>query len=173
MDYQQLPSATTLAAIGGLSSAAVQSSHLQLMQNNPINNVQIITSMQPPPVPVNNNNIPLQVVHNLPHINGNSNNNNNNNSSATNNNNSNVQNNNHHSTNSQNLPPTSQLLQLHHHINNANNNNNNSTANNNNNNVVEEGNRWTQFQVQQLWRHHAYLNGMVFLDFLIRLFFWN
>lgn len=23
----------------------------------------------------------------------------------------------------------------------------------------EEGNRWTQFQVQQLWRHHAYLNG--------------
>lgn len=37
-----------------------------------------------------------------------------------------------------------------------------------NNNVVagggggsDEGNRWTQFQVQQLWRHHAYLNGNV------------
>ncbi|XP_037035226.1 hepatic leukemia factor isoform X16 [Bradysia coprophila] len=138
MDYQQLPSATTLSIGNGLQNQHVQ----QLMQNSVINNVQIISSMQPPPVPVNNN-IPLSVVHNLPHLTGNSNQNSNNN---------NTQNNNHH--NSQNLPPPSQLLQLHHH----NNNNNNNTPNNNNN-TTEESNRWTQFQVQQLWRHHAYLNG--------------
>lgn len=138
MDYQQLPSATTLSIGNGLQNQHVQ----QLMQNSVINNVQIISSMQPPPVPVNNN-IPLSVVHNLPHLTGNTNQNTNNNNS---------QNNNHH--NSQNLPPPSQLLQLHHH----NNNNNNNTPNNNNN-TTEESNRWTQFQVQQLWRHHAYLNG--------------
>ncbi len=142
MDYQQLPSSATTLSIGnGLQNQHVQ----QLMQNSVINNVQIISSMQPPPVPVNNN-IPLSVVHNLPHLTGNSNQNTNNN---------NTQNSNHH--NSQNLPPPSQLLQLHHH--NNNNNNNNNTPNNNNN-TTEESNRWTQFQqVQQLWRHHAYLNG--------------
>lgn len=139
MDYQQLPSATTLSIGNGLQNQHVQ----QLMQNSVINNVQILSSMQPPPVPVNNN-IPLSVVHNLPHLTGNSN--------PNNNNNNNTQNNNHHNT--QNLPPPSQLLQLHHH----NNNNNNNTPNNNNN-TTEESNRWTQFQVQQLWRHHAYLNG--------------
>ncbi|XP_053688706.1 hepatic leukemia factor-like [Sabethes cyaneus] len=53
----------------------------------------------------------------------------------------------------QSLPPTSQLLQAIHH-NTSNNNNNNGLNNNNNNN-----NSITQYQVQQLWRHHAYLNG--------------
>ncbi|XP_075159515.1 PAR bZIP family member Pdp1 isoform X5 [Haematobia irritans] len=48
-------------------------------------------------------------------------------------------------------------------VNNVNNNNNN-TSNNNNNNPntpnLEDNNRWTQFQVQQLWKQHAsYLNG--------------
>lgn len=54
----------------------------------------------------------------------------------------------------QSLPPTSQLLQAIHH-NTSNNNNNNNAINNNNNSI-------TQYQVQQLWRHHAYLNGNVF-----------
>ncbi|XP_055611150.1 hepatic leukemia factor isoform X5 [Uranotaenia lowii] len=61
----------------------------------------------------------------------------------------------------QSLPPTSQLLQaIHNNTHNGNNNNNsnainlnNSNSNNNNNNSI------TQYQVQQLWRHHAYLNG--------------
>ncbi|XP_055533469.1 hepatic leukemia factor isoform X4 [Wyeomyia smithii] len=53
----------------------------------------------------------------------------------------------------QSLPPTSQLLQAIHH--NTSNNNNNGLNNNNNNN----NNSITQYQVQQLWRHHAYLNG--------------
>lgn len=167
MDYQQLP---TALAIAGLPAPA-QSPHIQQIMQNNANNVpnvqQLLTSMQPPPVPVNNN-IPLQQnnVHTLAHINSliaSSNNNTNNNNNNSNNNNNNVQNNNHHNT--QNLPPPSQLLQLHHQhvINNNNNNNNAATNNNNNNNNTEEGNRWTQFQVQQLWRHHAYLNGNVFI----------
>lgn len=53
----------------------------------------------------------------------------------------------------QSLPPTSQLLQAIHHNTSNNNNNNNNVINNNNNNSI------TQYQVQQLWRHHAYLNG--------------
>ncbi|XP_058836015.1 hepatic leukemia factor isoform X3 [Topomyia yanbarensis] len=52
----------------------------------------------------------------------------------------------------QSLPPTSQLLQAIHHNTSNNNNNNNNAINNNNNSI-------TQYQVQQLWRHHAYLNG--------------
>lgn len=84
--------------------------------------------------------IPLQVVHN----------------------NNNSQQLNHH--NLQNLPPPSQLLQLHH-LNSNNNNNNNNTTNNNNN---EEGNRWTQYQVQQLWRHHAYLNGKAIIKLFLK-----
>ncbi|KAM7358253.1 uncharacterized protein ACRADG_003299 isoform 8-T8 [Cochliomyia hominivorax] len=60
-------------------------------------------------------------------------------------------------------------------LNNVNNNNNNSNNNNNTNlninnnnsgnqnnssNNLEDNNRWTQFQVQQLWKQHAsYLNG--------------
>lgn len=154
MDYQQLPAppnmSLSLVGGGGPTSNSTPT-HLQLLQGNPMNNLQILTSMQPPPPPVNN--MPLQVLHNLPHIgpNGNSN-------PANNNNNNNIQNNNLH--NSQNLPPPSQLPPLHH-----NNNNSAGAVNNNNNNNhhnAEEGNRWTQFQVQQLWRHHAYLNGNLF-----------
>lgn len=153
MDYQQLPAPPNMALLNGgnVQSNNAAQSHLQLMQGNPMNNLQILTSMQPPPPPVNN--MPLQVLHNLPHLNNNGN-------PANNNNNNNMQNNNLHNT--QNLPPPNQLPPLHLH-----NNNNNSAlaANNNNNNHhpnAEEGNRWTQFQVQQLWRHHAYLNGNLF-----------
>jgi len=51
-------------------------------------------------------------------------------------------------------------------INNSNNNNNNTNNNSNNNSNNNTGggddnSRWTQFQVQQLWKQHAnYLNGM-------------
>ncbi|XP_054735805.1 hepatic leukemia factor isoform X7 [Anastrepha obliqua] len=42
----------------------------------------------------------------------------------------------------------------------SNNNNNNNSSGNTNSNNIDENNRWTQFQVQQLWKQHAsYLNG--------------
>lgn len=150
MDYQQLPAPPNMGMVGNGNGPPNNAPHMQLMQNQQMNNLQILTSMQPPPPPVNNN-MPLQVLHSLPHI-GNPNNNNNNN---------NMQNNNLH--NPQSLLPPNQLPPLHHH---NTNNNNAAVANNNNNNNhhpnAEEGNRWTQFQVQQLWRHHAYLNGNLF-----------
>nr|XP_032290324.1 DNA cross-link repair 1 protein isoform X1 [Drosophila virilis] len=54
--------------------------------------------------------------------------------------------------------------------NNSSNNNNNNSSNNNNNNG-DDNNRWTQFQVQQLWKQHAnYLNGRKspFLGFICK-----
>ncbi|XP_035906172.1 uncharacterized protein DDB_G0292186 isoform X6 [Anopheles stephensi] len=74
-----------------------------------------------------------------------------------------------HHGGTQNLPPTSQLLQAIHQ-NTSNNNNNGANNNNNNNNTINlnnnsnsngnnNNNSITQYQVQQLWRHHAYLNG--------------
>uniref|UniRef100_A0A2M4AMD2 Putative rho gtpase-activating protein gacu n=1 Tax=Anopheles triannulatus TaxID=58253 RepID=A0A2M4AMD2_9DIPT len=87
-----------------------------------------------------------------------------------------------HHGGTQNLPPTSQLLQAIHqntsnnnnggsgnnnnnnsntiNLNNNNSNNSNINSNNSNNN---NNNTITQYQVQQLWRHHAYLNGNVHL----------
>uniref|UniRef100_A0A182YLU4 Uncharacterized protein n=1 Tax=Anopheles stephensi TaxID=30069 RepID=A0A182YLU4_ANOST len=73
-----------------------------------------------------------------------------------------------HHGGTQNLPPTSQLLQAIHQ-NTSNNNNNGANNNNNNNNTINlnnnsnsngnnNNNSITQYQVQQLWRHHAYLN---------------
>ncbi|XP_073836685.1 PAR bZIP family member Pdp1 isoform X19 [Musca autumnalis] len=64
-------------------------------------------------------------------------------------------------------------------VNNLNNNNSNNvntnSSNNNNNNPntpnLEDNNRWTQFQVQQLWKQHAsYLNGRKspFLGFICK-----
>lgn len=145
MDYQQLPAPPNMSLVGGgnVQQNNAAPSHLQLMQSNQINNLQILTSMQPPPAPVNNN-MPLPILHNLSHI-GNGN---------TNNNNNNMQNNNLHST--QNLPPPTQLPPL------LNNNNAAIAPNTNHHHNGEENNRWTQFQVQQLWRHHAYLNGNLF-----------
>uniref|UniRef100_A0AAG5D2X5 BZIP domain-containing protein n=1 Tax=Anopheles atroparvus TaxID=41427 RepID=A0AAG5D2X5_ANOAO len=76
-----------------------------------------------------------------------------------------------HHGGTQNLPPTSQLLQaIHQNTSNGqngpNNNNNSNTINLNNNsnngangNGNNNNNTITQYQVQQLWRHHAYLNG--------------
>ncbi|XP_035784998.1 probable basic-leucine zipper transcription factor C isoform X5 [Anopheles albimanus] len=86
-----------------------------------------------------------------------------------------------HHGGTQNLPPTSQLLQaIHQNTSNNNNNNggsgNNNNNNNNNSNTINlnnsnsninsnnsnnnnNNNTITQYQVQQLWRHHAYLNG--------------
>ncbi|XP_037880810.1 putative uncharacterized protein DDB_G0286901, partial [Glossina fuscipes] len=56
--------------------------------------------------------------------------------------------------------------------NNSNNNDNNNNNNNNNNSTnIEDNNRWTQFQVQQLWKQHAsYLNGRKspFLGFICK-----
>uniref|UniRef100_A0A2M4CPD1 Putative serine/threonine-protein kinase n=1 Tax=Anopheles darlingi TaxID=43151 RepID=A0A2M4CPD1_ANODA len=89
-----------------------------------------------------------------------------------------------HHGGTQNLPPTSQLLQaIHQNTSNNNNNNNNggsgnnnnnsntinlnnsnsniNSNNSNNNNNNNNNNTITQYQVQQLWRHHAYLNGNV------------
>uniref|UniRef100_A0A182NIG5 Uncharacterized protein n=1 Tax=Anopheles dirus TaxID=7168 RepID=A0A182NIG5_9DIPT len=77
----------------------------------------------------------------------------------------------HHGGTQNGLPPTSQLLQAIHQ--NTSNNNNNGPNNNNNNNTINlnnnnsnnnsngnnnNNNSITQYQVQQLWRHHAYLN---------------
>lgn len=156
MEYQQLPPVSMI--IG--SPNTTQAPHVHVMNgnsnntngNNHISSNQLLT-MQPPL-------LPLQVAHNLHQLtthNGQANNN--------------V----HHGGNNQNqtsqsLPPTAQLLQAIHNNtqqqqqqqqqNNGQNmsSNTNGTANNNN---PDENSRWTQYQVQQLWRHHAYLNGKV------------
>lgn len=165
-----------------------QSPHIHLIQNNSGSNTnQLLPSMAPPssqnqsqqqqnlPLP----NMPLQIVHMPPHMpqNGTVNPNSNHMPPSQNSNvppHLHLQNhlnhpNQHHNHNSQNLPPPNQILQQIHHnnTNGANNNNTNipgqlpQQQNGSNPNNGEEGNRWTQFQVQQLWRHHAYLNGNV------------
>ncbi|XP_017098206.2 uncharacterized protein DDB_G0283357 isoform X16 [Drosophila bipectinata] len=123
-------------------------------------------------------------------------NNNNNNNSNNNNNNNNPATPNANLTAANNATPTvntastvAQQQQAHENslvnslvgvINNSNNNtannnnNNNNTSNNNNNNnngTGDDNNRWTQFQVQQLWKQHAnYLNGRKspFLGFICK-----
>ena len=171
MEFQPLPPVSTMN-LGGGPPTPSPSPHVQIIPNggsgttgNSTN--QLLNSMPPPPIlPVG---MPLQqVVHNLQHL--------------TNVNGLGQQQQQHqqqqqqqhqqqhphqtllgtNNTNglngihqNQSLPPTSQLLQAIHH-NQANNNNNNNAINNNNNNSI------TQYQVQQLWRHHAYLNGNVF-----------
>lgn len=162
MEYQQLPPVSMI--IG--SPNTVQAPHVHVMNannntngngNNHISSNQLLT-MQPPL-------LPLQVAHNLHQL-----------TSAHNGQSNNV----HHGNNNQNqssqsLPPTAQLLQAIHNNtqqqqqqqNNGQNmsSNTDGTTNNNNNNnsnaTNDENNRWTQYQVQQLWRHHAYLNGKV------------
>ena len=156
MEYQQLPPVSMI--IGSPNSVP----HVHAMNggnnvngngSNHISSNQLLT-MQPPL-------LPLQVAHNLHQL-------------TTHNSQSN---NVHHGSNNQNqssqsLPPTAQLLQAIH--NNTQqqqqqqqqqqnmSSNTNGTANNNTNNPsTDENNRWTQYQVQQLWRHHAYLNGKV------------
>lgn len=121
---------------------------LQNTSNNPAAN----NNMTMPPPPTNGHHMQQQQLngHHNPHSN----------------------NNNH---NTQNLPPPNQILQQLHQNSGVINGNNGGVVGamtgpqigmDANNNVVgggvggpEEGNRWTQFQVQQLWRHHAYLNG--------------
>lgn len=176
MEFQPLPPVSTMN-LGGGPPTPSPSPHVQVIPNGGTNvssnnAAQLLNSMPPPPgiLPVG---MPLQqVVHNLQHL--------------TNVNGLNQQQHQqqHHQqqqahqtllgTNNTNglngihqnqpLPPTSQLLQAIHHnqANNNNNNNNNSNAINNNNN-----NSITQYQVQQLWRHHAYLNGNV-LEFCLK-----
>lgn len=155
MEYQQLPPVSMI--IGSPNSVP----HVHAMNgnnnangngngNNHISSNQLLT-MQPPL-------LPLQVAHNLHQL-------------TTHNSQSNSV---HHGSNqnqsSQSLPPTAQLLQAIH--NNTQqqqplqqqnmSSNTNGTVNNNTNSVNnDENNRWTQYQVQQLWRHHAYLNGKV------------
>lgn len=152
MEYQPLPPVSTMQQLSG--GGGNNQNHAPMNQNT----LQL-NSMQPPLLPLS---MPLQVVHNLQQLNNNNINTTNNNTILTNNNNSN--------NNSQNLPPPSQLLQAIHQTNNGGNGgngppNNNPNPNNPPNNGAgtdDQGNRWTQYQVQQLWRqHHAYLNGNV------------
>ncbi|CAD7082553.1 unnamed protein product [Hermetia illucens] len=175
MEYQLPPQQTI--SIG--PPAPTSSPHLQILQNvQQHQQQQLLNSMQPPaPLPPLNT-LPLQVVHNLPHLvtsnNGVttqsinlSNNANNNSNSSNSNNGSNNPSQGPNSHLNQNLPPPSQILHhLQHHNNNNNNNHtpNHNTSNNQQNggnggSASDENARWTQFQVQQLWRHHAYLNG--------------
>lgn len=153
MEYQQLP---PVSMIIGSPANSVQ--HVINGSNNSNGSNQLLT-MQPPL-------IPLQVAHNLHQL------------TSHNNQNGGI----HHGNNQQNqngqaLPPTTQLLQAIHNntqqqqqqqqhqqqqqnnVQNISGNNNGTTNNNNNNIITDENNRWTQYQVQQLWRHHAYLNG--------------
>lgn len=151
MEYQQLPPVSMI--IG--TPNATHSSQVHNLNSNSGGNGQI----QP-------NLLPLQVAHNLHQL-------------TTHNSNTNNQLNGiHHSLNNQNsqsLPPTAQLLQAIHNtqqhqtsIQNIGSNNttngtivnasSNDNNNNNNNATNDESNRWTQYQVQQLWRQH-YLNG--------------
>lgn len=148
MEYQQLPPVSMI--IGSPPNTA---HHVMNGNSNTNGNNHQLLTMQPPL-------LPLQVAHNLHQL-------------TTHNSQSNGSGGVHHGSNNQNqssqpLPPTAQLLQAIHNNtqNNAQNmdsNNNNSGVPNNNTNG-DENNRWTQYQVQQLWqRHHAYLNGKVSL----------
>lgn len=155
MEYQQLPPVSMI--IGSPNTA--QAPHVHIMNgnssnntnsNNHISNNQLLT-MQPPL-------LPLQVAHNLHQLTTHNGQANNVHHGGSNQNQS-----------SQSLPPTAQLLQAIH--NNTQqqqqqNNGQNISSNTNgttNNNIPanDDNNRWTQYQVQQLWRHHAYLNGKV------------
>ncbi|CAO1412829.1 unnamed protein product [Diamesa tonsa] len=73
--------------------------------------------------------------------------------------NTSLHNNNNNSNNNNNNNNTSNNTSNNNNSNSNNNNNNNSNNNNNNNSNPDDNSRWTQYQVQQLWRHHAYLNG--------------
>ncbi|KAG5682013.1 hypothetical protein PVAND_011407 [Polypedilum vanderplanki] len=148
MEYQQLPPVSMI--IGTPNQSQSQASHLHNLtnsnnnNNNGSNNQQLLT-MQPPL-------LPLQVAHNLHQL-------------TSQNGNSHGLGNATQNQNTQSLPPTTQLLQAIHNNTqqhpNMNGNGNNNTGNNtsDNNAPNDENNRWTQYQVQQLWRHHAYLNG--------------
>ena len=142
MEYQQLP---PVSMIIGSPPNSVHHMNSNSVSNG--TNHQILT-MQPPL-------LPLQVAHNLHQL-----------TTHSQSNSVHHGNNNNQNQSSQSLPPTAQLLQAIHNNQNSvqnidSNNNNNGTPNNNNTNN-DENNRWTQYQVQQLWqRHHAYLNGKV------------
>lgn len=139
MEYQQLPPVSMI--IG--PPAPTQSPHVQILNNSTSNslngssnsNHQLLT-MQPPMLPSMPQNLHLHNQQNQ------------------------TANGNHHT---QSLPPTTQLLQaIHHNTHQQQQQQHNVNGNNHNTNSInEDGNRWTQYQVQQLWRHHAYLNGNV------------
>jgi hypothetical protein len=145
MEYHQLP------PIGSIGSPPNSAHHVMNGNSNTNSSNHQLLTMQPPL-------LPLQVAHNLHQL-------------TTHNSQSNGgsvhHGNNNQNQSSQSLPPTAQLLQAIH--NNTQNNGQNMDSNNNNNGVPnnnntsnDENNRWTNFQVQQLWqRHHAYLNGKV------------
>ncbi|XP_062540889.1 hepatic leukemia factor isoform X6 [Armigeres subalbatus] len=183
MEFQPLPPVSSMN-IGGGPPTPAPSPHIQIIPNGSSNGAgggggggggsnsvanQLLNSMPPPILPVG---MPLQqVVHNLQHLT------NVNGLAQQHQQQQQQQHQQHHqqaqqqahqallgSNNpnglngagihqGQSLPPTSQLLQAIHHNTSNNNNNNNNVINNNNNNSI------TQYQVQQLWRHHAYLNG--------------
>lgn len=153
MEYQQLP---PVSMIIGTPNAAPHLHSMNGANNNANGNSNHISSnqlltMQPPL-------LPLQVAHNLHQL-------------TTHNSQANSVHHGNQNQSSQSLPPTAQLLQAIHNNtqqqqqqqNNGQNmsSNTNGTTNNTNNPPTDENNRWTQYQVQQLWRHHAYLNGNV------------
>lgn len=165
MEYQQLPPVSMI--IGTPNSS--QTSHLHNLNSNNNNNnnsgtnnqqqqQQQLLTMQPPL-------LPLQVTHNLHQL-----------TSLSNQNNAHGLGNATQNQNAQSLPPTAQLLQAIHNNtqhqtniqnmgNNANGTNQNNSSNADSNTSNDENSRWTQYQVQQLWRqHHAYLNGKVILE---------
>ena len=143
MEYQQLPPVSMI-----IGSPPNSVHHMNSNSGSNGTNHQLLT-MQPPL-------LPLQVAHNLHQL-----------TTHSQSNSVHHGNNNNQNQSSQSLPPTAQLLQaIHNNQNNVqnidSNNNNNGTPNNNNITNNDENNRWTQYQVQQLWqRHHAYLNGKV------------
>lgn len=153
MEYQPLPPVSTMQQLTNGGGGGNNQNH-GVVPSMTQNTLQSLNSMQPPLLPLS---MPLQVVHNLQQLNNNNINTTNNNTILNNNNNN----------NSQNLPPPSQLLQAIHQTNGGNGPPNNTNPNNpnnapNNGGTDDQGNRWTQYQVQQLWRqHHAYLNGKV------------
>lgn len=155
MEYQPLPPVSQISARAG--GHHLNPSNSQLNTNG--NGTQMGT-MQPPLLPLS---MPLQVVHNLQQLNSN-NNNNNNNTNATNNNilNNNNNNNTNSNNNSQSLPPPTHML-LHHQQQQQQQQQGGGVVNGGgggtNGIVAANGHNLAQFQVQQLWRQHAYLNG--------------
>lgn len=154
MEYQQLPPVSMIIGTPNSGSPHIHPMNGNNNANNHISSNQLLT-MQPPL-------LPLQAAHNLHQLTTH-------NSQA-----GNV----HHGSNNQNqssqsLPPTAQLIQAIHNntqqqqqqqnnVQNMSSNTNGTTNNNPSNNPNnDDGSRWTQYQVQQLWRHHAYLNGNV------------
>ncbi|XP_063702519.1 AAC-rich mRNA clone AAC11 protein-like [Culicoides brevitarsis] len=158
MEYQPLPPVSTMQQLTNGGGGGGNNHQNGVMNGNGLQ----LNTMQPPLLPLS---MPLQVVHNLQQLNNNNNNINTPNNNTILNNTNNTQN-----TNSQNLPPPQQQLLQAIHQQGGNGPNSNPPNNTPNGGATDDqGNRWTQYQVQQLWRqHHAYLNGKVEVGIFFR-----